>query len=76
MKRANAITADMTREAQTLRSGENEHNELALQLSLLLQDTVETTSNMNSLAAVVHSIMLRRITKLQVRRVERMEERR
>lgn len=65
MKRANAITADMTREAQTLRSGENEHNELALQLSLLLQDTVETTSNMNSLAAVVHSIMLRRITKLQ-----------
>jgi len=55
----------MTREAQTLRSGQNEHNELAYQLSLLLEDTVESTCKMNSLAAVVHSIMLRRITKLQ-----------
>uniref|UniRef100_A0A7S4NRZ8 EF-hand domain-containing protein n=1 Tax=Guillardia theta TaxID=55529 RepID=A0A7S4NRZ8_GUITH len=65
MKRANAITEDMIREAAMLRSGENQNNELAYQLSLLLEETVDTTSRMNSLAAVVHDIMFKRIIKLQ-----------
>jgi hypothetical protein len=35
------------------------------QLSLLLEDMVESIARMNSLAGIVHQIMLRRITKLQ-----------
>jgi hypothetical protein len=65
LRRANAITDDMLREAATLRSEDNAGDELAHELSLLLEETVNTTHKMNSLAQVVHEIMLRRINKLQ-----------
>mmetsp|Transcript_25387 Transcript_25387/g.60311 ORF Transcript_25387/g.60311 Transcript_25387/m.60311 type:complete len:346 (-) Transcript_25387:48-1085(-) len=64
LKRASAITDDMHQEARMLRQGAN-GSELAHQVSLLLEDMVESTSRINSLAAVVHEIMLRRIDKLQ-----------
>ena len=52
LQRAAAITEDMQREAATLRGGENDEDELAYQLSLLLEETVDLTTKMNSLAQV------------------------
>eukprot|EP00802_Teleaulax_amphioxeia_P021346 Tamp_21697.p1 GENE.Tamp_21697~~Tamp_21697.p1 ORF type:complete len:325 (+),score=56.62 Tamp_21697:96-977(+) len=69
LQRAGAITEDMQREAATLRGGENDGDELAHQLSLLLEETVDLTTKMNSLAQVVHEIMLRKIKRLQTDQV-------